>query len=46
MARTDELWIPVSAWILGKENQMQDALKINWPEHYAPQNAPVHVRNT
>lgn len=28
------------------EENPTDSTEINWPEHYAPGNAPVHVRNT
>ncbi|MEO2167985.1 MAG: SRPBCC domain-containing protein [bacterium] len=27
-------------------NRSHGALEINWPTHYSPANAPVHVRNT
>jgi hypothetical protein len=28
------------------ENPALETLEINWPAHYAPKNAPVHVRNS
>ena len=28
------------------ETQTTSTPKINWPAHYSPENAPVHVRNT
>ncbi len=28
------------------EKPAKDTLAINWPEYYAPKNAPVHVRNS
>jgi hypothetical protein len=28
------------------ENDSEKYPEINWPEHYAPQDAPVHVRNS
>jgi len=28
------------------QNPVRDDLEIHWPDHYAPDNAPVHVRNT